>query len=163
MSQVVIQGAGIAGCALALLLGREGHEVTVIERASAPRSGVQAVDVRGPAVKVVEQMGLADDIRARRTKLRGMSVYNESGREIETTTERTLSGGRLDSEDIELFRDDPKSFSRRRRTMSCTASETRSRRCTSTTPASKRFLSGASDGWSTWSSAQTGCARAFVA
>ena len=106
MSQVVIQGAGIAGCALALLLGREGHEVTVIERASAPRSGVQAVDVRGPAVKVVEQMGLADDIRARRTKLRGMSVYNESGREIETTTERTLSGGRLDSEDIELFRDD---------------------------------------------------------
>jgi 2-polyprenyl-6-methoxyphenol hydroxylase-like FAD-dependent oxidoreductase len=57
-------------------------------------------------LKVVEQMGLADDIRARRTKLHGMSVYDESGREIETTTERTLSGGRLDSEDIELFRED---------------------------------------------------------
>lgn len=62
--------------------------------------------MRGAALKVVEQMGLADDIRARRTKLRGMSVYDESGREIETTTERTLSGGRLDSEDIELFKDD---------------------------------------------------------
>jgi len=106
MSQVVIQGAGIAGCALALQLGRQGHEVTVIEKAPAPRSGGQAVDVRGAALKVVEQMELADDIRARRTKLRGMSVYDESGREIETTTERTLSGGRLDSEDIELFRDD---------------------------------------------------------
>src|SRR5262245_36943174 len=99
MSQVVIQGAGIAGYALALPLGREGFEVTVIERASAPRSGGQAVDVRGAALKVVEQMGLADDIRARRTKLRGMSVYDESGREIETTIERTF-GGRLDSEDI---------------------------------------------------------------
>jgi 2-polyprenyl-6-methoxyphenol hydroxylase-like FAD-dependent oxidoreductase len=106
MSQVAIQGAGIAGCALALQLGRKGHEVTVIERAPAPRSGGQAVDVRGAALKVLEQMGLADDIRARRTKLRGMSIYDESGREIETTTERTLSGGRLDSEDIELFRDD---------------------------------------------------------
>ena len=60
MSQVAIQGAGIAGCALALQLGREGHEVTVIERASAPRSGGQAVDVRGAALKVVEHMGLAD-------------------------------------------------------------------------------------------------------
>jgi 2-polyprenyl-6-methoxyphenol hydroxylase-like FAD-dependent oxidoreductase len=105
MSQVIIQGAGIAGCALASLLAREGHEVTVIERASAPRSGGQAVDVRGAALKVVEQMGLADDIRARRIKLRGMSVYDESGREIETTTERTM-GRRLNSEDVELFRDD---------------------------------------------------------
>jgi 2-polyprenyl-6-methoxyphenol hydroxylase-like FAD-dependent oxidoreductase len=57
-------------------------------------------------LKVVEQMGLVDDIRAQRTRLHGMSVYDESGREIETTTERTLSGGLLDSEDIELFRDD---------------------------------------------------------
>ena len=63
MSHVVIQGAGIAGCALAFQLARDGHEVTVIERASAPRSGGQAVDVRGAALKVVEQMGLADDIR----------------------------------------------------------------------------------------------------
>jgi hypothetical protein len=29
-------------------------------------------------LKVVEQMGLADDIRARRTKLRGMSAYDET-------------------------------------------------------------------------------------
>ena len=79
MSQVLIQGACIAGCALALLLAREGHGVTVIERASVPRSGGQAVDVRGAALKVVEQMGLADDIRARRTKFRGMSVYDEAG------------------------------------------------------------------------------------
>ena len=51
-------------------------------------------------------MGLADEIRARRIKLRGMSVYDENGREIETTTERTLGRSQLDSEDIELFRDD---------------------------------------------------------
>jgi 2-polyprenyl-6-methoxyphenol hydroxylase-like FAD-dependent oxidoreductase len=37
---------------------------------------------------------------------RSTSVNDESGREIETTTERTLGRSQLDSEDIELFRDD---------------------------------------------------------
>jgi len=61
--------------------------------ASSPRQGGQAVDVRGAALKVVERMGLIQDIRTCRTSFRGMSVCNEQGEETERTTERTLSGG----------------------------------------------------------------------
>jgi 2-polyprenyl-6-methoxyphenol hydroxylase-like FAD-dependent oxidoreductase len=37
MSQVLIQGAGIAGCALAFQLARDGHELTVM-RGRQPRA-----------------------------------------------------------------------------------------------------------------------------
>ena len=93
MANVLIQGAGIAGCALAAMLRKQGNAVTVVERASSPRQGGQAVDVRGAALKVVERMGLIQDIRTCRTSFRGMSVCNEQGEETERTTERTLSGG----------------------------------------------------------------------
>jgi len=45
MAEVAIQGAGTAGGALALLLARRGHSVTIFERAQFLRSGGQAVDV----------------------------------------------------------------------------------------------------------------------
>ena len=106
MAEVAIQGAGIAGCALALLLARQGHAVTVFERAKSLRSGGQAVDVRGAALKVMEELKLIEEVRACRTHFRGMSVCDEHDNELERTTERTLSGGRFDSDDIELFRDD---------------------------------------------------------
>jgi 2-polyprenyl-6-methoxyphenol hydroxylase-like FAD-dependent oxidoreductase len=106
MAEVAIQGAGIAGCALALLLARQGHAVTIFERAQFLRSGGQAVDVRGAALKVMEELKLIQEVRACRTHFRGMSVCDEHDNELERTTERTLSGGRFDSDDIELFRDD---------------------------------------------------------
>jgi 2-polyprenyl-6-methoxyphenol hydroxylase-like FAD-dependent oxidoreductase len=106
MAEVAIQGAGIAGCALALLLAKQGHSVTVLECSQFLRSGGQAVDVRGVALKVVEELKLIEEVRAYRTHFRGMSVCDEHDNELERTTERTLSGGRFDSDDIELFRDD---------------------------------------------------------
>jgi len=61
---VLVSGAGIAGPALAYWLARSGHEVTVVERAPAPRKGGQAVDLRGTAREAVERMGLLGGIRA---------------------------------------------------------------------------------------------------
>ena len=68
MAEVAIQGAGIAGCALALLLARQGHSVTVLERTQFLRSGGQAVDVRGVALKVVKELKLIEEVRACRTR-----------------------------------------------------------------------------------------------
>jgi 2-polyprenyl-6-methoxyphenol hydroxylase-like FAD-dependent oxidoreductase len=56
--RVLISGGGIAGPALAFWLCRRGIEVTVVERAPGLRPGGHAVDVRGVARRVVEQMGL---------------------------------------------------------------------------------------------------------
>jgi 2-polyprenyl-6-methoxyphenol hydroxylase-like FAD-dependent oxidoreductase len=103
---VLISGGGVAGLALAYWLQCEGFATTVIDRSPELRSGGQAVDIRGVALDVVKAMGLHDAVYARRTRLRGMSVVDAEGREIERTEERTFSAGRLDSDDIEIFRDD---------------------------------------------------------
>ncbi|WFB09388.1 FAD-dependent monooxygenase [Streptomyces sp. LX-29] len=103
---VLISGASVGGPALAYWLRRYGFGVTVVERAAGLRPGGQAIDVRGPALGVVERMGVLDRIRARCTDLRGMSVVDDDGVELFRTTERTMSGGEIDSPDVEILRDD---------------------------------------------------------
>ena len=103
---VLISGGGVAGLALAYWLDKAGFDVTVLERSPEWRGGGQAVDIRGVALDVVKAMGLHEAIRELRTRLRGMSMLDEQGNEIERTEERTFSAGRLDSDDIEIFRDD---------------------------------------------------------
>ncbi len=106
MRNVLISGASIAGPALAYWLNRAGFQTTVVERAPAPRPGGQAIDVRGPALSVLDRMGLLDRARSMRTRLKGMSVLDSDGREIARHEDRTMSGGRFDSGDIEILRDD---------------------------------------------------------
>ncbi|MDE1008658.1 MAG: FAD-dependent monooxygenase [Paraburkholderia fungorum] len=103
---VLISGAGVTGLALAYWLDRAGFATTLIELAPAFRRGGQAVDIRGVALDVVEEMGLLEDTRALRTRLKGMSMLDADGNETQRTEERTFSAGRLDSDDIEIFRDD---------------------------------------------------------
>jgi len=103
---VLISGASIAGPALAYWLHRHGFAPTVVERAPEIRPGGQAIDVRGAALDVVERMGLLAAVRGASTRMRGMSVVDADGRELMRTTEATLTGGRLDSPDVELMRDD---------------------------------------------------------
>src|SRR6201999_1280548 len=78
----------------------------LVERAPAPRPGGQAIDIRGPALDVVAAMGLAESVAALRTRMTGMTVLDIAGNEIELTNERTATGGRFDSGDVEIFRDD---------------------------------------------------------
>jgi 2-polyprenyl-6-methoxyphenol hydroxylase-like FAD-dependent oxidoreductase len=104
---VLISGASIAGLSTAYWLARYGFKVTVVERASHIRPGGQAVDVRGPALEVARRMGILDQIRHNSTKLKGMSIVDAvSGKEIYSNREQTLTGGRHDSPDVEILRDD---------------------------------------------------------
>ncbi|GJH25092.1 FAD-dependent monooxygenase [Caballeronia novacaledonica] len=104
--KVLISGAGVAGLALAYWLDAAGFDVTLVERSSAFRRGGQAVDIRGVALDVTRAMHLLDRAQALRTRLKGMSMLDADGNEIDRTEERTYSAGRLDSDDIEIFRDD---------------------------------------------------------
>ncbi|MEV5569296.1 FAD-dependent monooxygenase [Spirillospora sp. NPDC052269] len=106
MTKVLISGASIAGPTLAYWLDRYGFEVTVVERADGFRPGGQAIDVRGTALGVAERMGVLDEIRAHATNLRGMSIVDGDGNELHRSEEHTLSGGPLDSPDVEVLRDD---------------------------------------------------------
>ncbi|RDI23782.1 FAD-dependent monooxygenase [Lentzea flaviverrucosa] len=106
MKNVLISGAGIGGPALAYWLRHHGFSVTVVERARGLRPGGQAIDVRGPALEVVERMGLGERLRSLSTGMRGMNVVDADGNELFRSTTHTLSGGDLASADVELLRDD---------------------------------------------------------
>jgi 2-polyprenyl-6-methoxyphenol hydroxylase-like FAD-dependent oxidoreductase len=104
--RILISGAGVTGLALAYWVNRLGFDVTLIERSPGFRRGGHAVDVRGVALDVLKAMGLHEQASTLRTRSKGMSLLDAEGNEIKRTQERTFSAGRLDSEDIELFRDD---------------------------------------------------------
>ncbi len=106
MSEVLVSGASVAGTATAFWLGRHGHSVTVVERHRGPRPGGQAIDVRGPALTVLDRMGLLGAAQKRKTQIRGSSVVDRDGNEVSRDTESTPTGGPIDSPDIELLRDD---------------------------------------------------------
>lgn len=106
MQTVLISGGGIAGPVLAYWLRRHGFAPTVVERAPGRRPGGQAVDIRGVALQVMERMGLWEQASQARTRMRGMSILDPEGHEVDRSTEATFSSGRLDSEDIEVLRED---------------------------------------------------------
>ncbi|OBG60819.1 FAD-binding protein [Mycobacterium sp. E3339] len=106
MTDVLISGASVAGATAAYWLGRHGYSVTVVERHAGPRPGGQAIDVRGPALGVLERMGLLAAAQKRKTQIRGASVVDRDGNELSRDTESTPTGGLIDNPDIELLRDD---------------------------------------------------------
>ncbi|MBO8194371.1 FAD-dependent monooxygenase [Streptomyces oryzae] len=106
MQTVLVSGASVAGLTLAHWLRRCGLAPTVVERAPAVRPGGHAIDVRGVALDVLDRMGLLGEARAARTRMRGMSMHDGDGNELWRSTEMTHSSGRLDSDDIELLRED---------------------------------------------------------
>lgn len=64
--KIVVNGASIAGLSVAVSLGRSGHDVVLIERAGAVRSGGIAVDVRGQALDVAQSFGILDQLKTNR-------------------------------------------------------------------------------------------------
>ncbi|MEU3627128.1 FAD-dependent oxidoreductase [Amycolatopsis coloradensis] len=106
MQKVLVSGAGIAGTTLAYWLRRHGFAPTVVERATTPRVGGHAVDIRGTALGVVERMGVLGRLRDLRTDMRGMSFVNGAGKTLVKVTDHTLTGGLTESEDVEILRDD---------------------------------------------------------
>jgi 2-polyprenyl-6-methoxyphenol hydroxylase-like FAD-dependent oxidoreductase len=103
---VLISGASIAGPTLAYWLHRAGFRPVIVERAPAPRPGGQAIDVRGPALEVLDRMGLLDAVKALRTRMKGFATLDAEGNELWRTEEITFTAGSIHNDDIELLRDD---------------------------------------------------------
>ncbi|KAJ4403386.1 hypothetical protein N0V91_006617 [Didymella pomorum] len=81
---ILISGGGIAGASLAFTLARQPGfklqpNITLIEKAPAPRTTGQAVDIRGPGVDVITKLGLEPAIKARHTSETGISFLDSKG------------------------------------------------------------------------------------
>lgn len=78
--KVGIAGAGIAGPALAHFLLKLGHEVTLIEKASALRTGGYVIDVWGLGYSILEKMGVIDTVLKRGYKVQEVRLVDEASR-----------------------------------------------------------------------------------
>jgi 2-polyprenyl-6-methoxyphenol hydroxylase-like FAD-dependent oxidoreductase len=96
--EVLICGAGIAGIVVAHRLARGGFRPTVVERAPALRRGGNAVDLRGPAVDIVADMGVYDELCARATGLAEFYRIDPAGNRVVSMAPEVIAG------DVELLR-----------------------------------------------------------
>jgi 2-polyprenyl-6-methoxyphenol hydroxylase-like FAD-dependent oxidoreductase len=103
--RVLISGGGIAGPALALWLHRAGADVTIVERATGPRPGGQAVDIRGVARGVVEAMGIRVAVADHQVDERGFKMVDARGRVLAAMPADMFGGEGIVAE-IEISRGD---------------------------------------------------------
>jgi 2-polyprenyl-6-methoxyphenol hydroxylase-like FAD-dependent oxidoreductase len=99
---VLISGASIAGPVLAYWLDRYGFDVTVVERASAVRSGGYPIDIRGTAIDVVERIGLLPAVQAAHIASRSLTFVDANGEAIGTISPYDLAAN--EERDVELPR-----------------------------------------------------------
>jgi 2-polyprenyl-6-methoxyphenol hydroxylase-like FAD-dependent oxidoreductase len=78
--KVAINGAGIAGTALAYWLSRLGHEVLLVERAPALRTGGFVVNLWGIGYDALERMGLLPALLERQHHSDELRMVDRSGR-----------------------------------------------------------------------------------
>ncbi|HEU0195965.1 MAG TPA: FAD-binding domain [Nevskiaceae bacterium] len=89
--RVVINGAGIAGTALAFWLGRLGHEVLLVERAPALRRGGYVLNLWGVGYDAAERMGLLPDLLALQYRTEALRMVDRHGRTRGGYPSRVLS------------------------------------------------------------------------
>ncbi|MCH5583688.1 FAD-dependent monooxygenase [Shimazuella sp. AN120528] len=82
--KILISGASIAGPALAYWLHKYGFQPTIVEKSPILRGGGYKVDIRGVAIKVIEKMGLIQEIRQNDTNMRGGTYVNKENKPLAT-------------------------------------------------------------------------------
>lgn len=84
--QVVIVGAGIAGLSAAVSLHRLGIPSLVLEQAESLRTGGTSLTLFKNGWKVLDSMGVADELRSQYLEIQGLVLKSENGRELRSFT-----------------------------------------------------------------------------
>ncbi|RSM64263.1 monooxygenase [Actinoplanes sp. ATCC 53533] len=105
MKRVVIVGAGIAGLATALRLGRDGWQVIVVERAPARRSSGYLVNLLGPGYAAAERLGLLPALSARALGVFTTVLVRADGRP-KFTVPSAIAEAALGTRTLTVFRGD---------------------------------------------------------
>ncbi len=98
--RIAINGAGIAGPALAYWLRRSGHEVLLVEAAPRLRSGGYVIDFWGLGYDIAEKMGLVPRIHELGYSVREVRFLDRQGRKrggFGVDVFRRMTGGRFTS------------------------------------------------------------------
>jgi 2-polyprenyl-6-methoxyphenol hydroxylase-like FAD-dependent oxidoreductase len=77
---VLIVGGGTAGCALAVLLGRAGVSVEIVERKPDFTTYGAGITLRGAALRVLREVGVWDELRADGAAFNALGMRSVDGR-----------------------------------------------------------------------------------
>ncbi|MFP5347777.1 MAG: FAD-dependent monooxygenase [Actinomycetes bacterium] len=104
--RVLVSGAGVAGPVVAYWLHRFGFRPTVVERAAGLRAGGEghAVDLFGPAVELMDWMGVLPQVEQARTPTRVISLVRPGRRPVDVPAEMASEG--VSERHIEILRGD---------------------------------------------------------
>ncbi len=97
---IIINGIGIAGPALAYWLSRSGHAVLLVEQAPQVRSGGYVIDFWGVGYDIAEKMGLVEEIRRLGYQMREVRFVDRRGRSrggFDVSVFTRLTNGRFTS------------------------------------------------------------------
>ncbi|CAM3165006.1 2-polyprenyl-6-methoxyphenol hydroxylase [Paracoccus aminovorans] len=78
--RIAIAGAGIGGLALAALLARDGHDVTLFERFAAPRPLGSGLVIQPVGLAVLDLIGSGEDLRRLSSPIARMLGHGADGR-----------------------------------------------------------------------------------
>ena len=95
--KILISGAGIAGPTLAYWLAQCGMRPTIVEKASALRTGGYIIDFFGAGFEIAERMGLLPEILRKGYRVQEVRVVNREGRGVAGFSAATFAraaGGR---------------------------------------------------------------------
>jgi 2-polyprenyl-6-methoxyphenol hydroxylase-like FAD-dependent oxidoreductase len=81
---ILISGAGIAGPTLAYFLAKIGANVTVVEKAPEILLSGQNIDIQKSARRVIDFMGLKDEVLRNNTTEKGTAFINDAGQAFAT-------------------------------------------------------------------------------
>jgi 2-polyprenyl-6-methoxyphenol hydroxylase-like FAD-dependent oxidoreductase len=81
-TKVLVVGSGIAGPCFAFWLNKflPSSNITILERASEPRYGGQAVDIRSASVPIVKRMGILPAVKEKTTTEVGIEFVYSDGK-----------------------------------------------------------------------------------
>lgn len=104
IGRVLVSGASVAGPVLAFWLSRFGFQPTVVERTEELRfgSGGHAVDLFGPALQIMEWMGLLSQVQDAGTQTEIISFIREGHRPVDVPAELMSEG--VSAQHVEIMR-----------------------------------------------------------
>lgn len=105
MRRAVIVGAGVAGLAAALRLGRDGWDTVVVERAPQRRRGGYVVNLLGSGYDAAERLGLLPALAERDLGL-FTTVLVDAGGRPRLTVPVEVAGAALGGRAVSVFRGD---------------------------------------------------------
>lgn len=106
--RILVVGGGPAGATAAFWLAKGGFHVTVAERSTDKFAYGQGIDITGPAVKIVQKMGVYDEIKSKVTGESGFAFLDDDGRVIASVGTASDENGKGLSltQEIEIMRGD---------------------------------------------------------